>query len=144
MGHKTISDAKNLSRSRFMKYFSNRSWDFGISFMGCNDILSIPWQDVMKYSHVIILFAKSFDQLHPWGPIFRFKVDPEYAHHVFRQFTLEYFGGSRASSQLFAAYKECLCNVYRVQCISAEFSSIETRSTMPNFNCGRRPPLFCA
>ncbi len=75
--------SKNLSRSRFMKYFLNLSRDFGISFVGCNDILPAPWQDVIEFSHIIMFFAKSFDQLCPWGPIFHFKTNPEYAHHVF-------------------------------------------------------------
>ena len=55
-----------------------------------------------------MFFGKCFDQSRPWSPVFHFKSDPEYAHHVFRQFASEYFGDSRVSSQLFAAYKECL------------------------------------
>ncbi len=52
---------------------------------------------------------------------------------MFRQFASEYFGDSRVSSQLFAAYKECLCTVYRSRCIEAETVSVRTRS-LPNFN----------
>jgi hypothetical protein len=126
--------SKNLSQSRFMKYFANCSRDFGISCESCNKILSLPWHNVIEYSHTIMFFAKSFDQLRPWGPVFHFKMDPEYAHHVFCQFALEYFGNSRASSQLFATYKECLYSVYHAWCIAAESTSVETRSTMPNFN----------
>jgi hypothetical protein len=81
-----------------MKYFANCSGDFGILFEGCNKILSVHWQDVIETSHIIMFFVKSFDQLHPWKPVFHFKTDPKYAHHVFCQFALEYFGNSGASS----------------------------------------------
>jgi hypothetical protein len=73
-----------------------------------------------------MFFDKCFDQTHPWGPVFRFKTDPEYAHHVFRQFASEYFGDSRASAQLFAAYKDCMCSVYREQCIAAKLMNVTT------------------
>ncbi len=36
------------------------------------------------------------------GPVFSFKTDPEYAHHVFHQLALEYAGDSQASAQLLA------------------------------------------
>jgi hypothetical protein len=81
-----------------------------------------------------MFFGKSFDQSRPWGPIFRFKSDPEYAHQVFWQFALEYFGNSRVSSQLFASYKECLCNYYRSRQINTEHSSVRKRD-LPTFNC---------
>jgi hypothetical protein len=103
--------SNNLLQSQFMNYFANCSKDFGILFEGCNKILSIPWHNVIEYSHIIMFFAKSFDQMHPWGPAFCFKTDPEHAHHVFCQFALGYFANSQASSQLFTAYKECLCSV---------------------------------
>jgi hypothetical protein len=79
-----------------MKYFANRSGDFGILFEGCIKIQSVPWHDMIEYSQIIMFFATSFDQMHPWGPVFCFETDPEYAHHVFRQcqFALEYFGNS--------------------------------------------------
>ena len=81
-----------------------------------------------------MFFGKSFDLSCPWGPVFCFKSDPEYAHHVFRQFASEYFGDSRVSSQLFASYKECLCNYYRSRCIDTECSSVQKQDP-PTFNC---------
>jgi hypothetical protein len=86
----------NLSCSRFTKYFTNRSGDFGISFDSCETILSVLWHDVIHYLHVMMFFGWCFDQLRPWGPVFRFKTDPEYAHHIFCQFASEYFGDLRA------------------------------------------------
>jgi hypothetical protein len=58
-------------------------------FDGSDKTLSMPWQDIINYSHIIMLFGKAFDQSHPWGPVFQFKTDTEYAHHVFRQFAYE-------------------------------------------------------
>ncbi len=55
--------SNNLTKSQFMKYFANRSEDFGISFEGSNKILSVPWNDVIQYSHIIMFVAKGFDQL---------------------------------------------------------------------------------
>jgi hypothetical protein len=67
--HDEIQSNK-LSCSLFMKYFTNRSGDIGITFNGCNTTLSVPWHDVIYYSHIIKFFGKCFDQLHLWGPVF--------------------------------------------------------------------------
>ncbi len=75
--------SNNLSKSHFMKYFCNKSGDIGIAFDGYESILSVPWHDIIYYSHVIMFFGKSFNQSRPLGPVFQFKNDPEYAHHVF-------------------------------------------------------------
>ncbi len=126
--------SKNLSRSQFIKYFTNLSGNFGISFEGSSQILSVPWNDVIQYSHIVMFFGKQFNQLRPWGPVFWFKTDPEYAHHVFWSFALEYFGDSRASVQLFAAYKNCMCTIYCKRSLNAVSPSTSTRAKMPTFN----------
>jgi hypothetical protein len=72
-----------LSRSLFKKYYNNRSGNFSISFDGTETILSVPWQDLINYAHIVMLFGKSFDQSCPWGPVFQFKTNPKYAHHLF-------------------------------------------------------------
>ena len=53
-------------------------------FNGTNQVLSVPWYDVIQYSKTVMFFGKCFDQLRPWGPVLRFKTDPEYVHHVCR------------------------------------------------------------
>ncbi len=78
-----------------------------------------------------MFFGKAFDQSCPWGPVFRFKTDPEYAHYVFHQFAFKYFGDLRALLQLFVAYKECLCNVYQAL---ADLLSIEQKRRISKFN----------
>ncbi len=75
--------SNNLLKSHFKKYLDNMSGDIGIAFDGCEVILSIPWHDIIHFSHVIMFFGKLFDQSRPWGPVFRFKNNPEYTHHVF-------------------------------------------------------------
>ena len=60
----------NLSQSRFKKCFANLSGDFGISFEGIKNILSVPWHDVVQYCNVVMFFGKQFDQMRPWGPVF--------------------------------------------------------------------------
>jgi hypothetical protein len=117
-----------------MKYFTNRSGDIGITFKGCEMTLSVPLHNVIYYSHIVLVFGKCFDQLHLWGPVFCFKTDPKYAHHVFCQFALEYFGDSRASAHLFDAYKDCMCSVYLAQCIEVESAFTQTRVKIPSFN----------
>ncbi len=99
-----------------------------------NQILSVPWHNVIHYSHIVMFFGRCFDQLRPWGPEVRFKTDPEYAHHVFRRFALEYFGDSQALAQLFTAYKDCMCNIYRARCLDVETTYTPTRSKMRTFN----------
>jgi hypothetical protein len=73
----------NLSKSHFKKYHDNMSGDIGIAFDSCKSILSIPWHDIIHYSHVVMIFGKPFDQSCPWGPVFQFKNNPQYPHHVF-------------------------------------------------------------
>ena len=90
----------NLSRGCFKNYFGNHSGDIGVTFEGCDTTLAVPCQDIFHYSPIIMFFGKPFDQLRPWGPIFRFKNDPEYAHHIYCQFAPKYFGNSCALSQL--------------------------------------------
>jgi len=128
----------NLSQSRFEKCFANLSGDFGISFEGTKNILSVPWCNVVQYCNVVMFFGKQFDQTRPWGPVFRFKNDPEYAHHVFRSFASEYFGDLRASSQLFAVYKECMCTIYREHSLLvASALSNKLRAKMATFGTDR-------
>jgi hypothetical protein len=62
--------SNNLSKSCFKKYFDNKSSDIAIAFDGCKSILSVPWHDIIHYSHVIMFFGKPFDQSHPLGPVF--------------------------------------------------------------------------
>ncbi len=125
----------NLSQSRFVKCFKNLSGDFGISFEGTKHILSAPWQDVVQYCKVIMFFEKQFNQQPPWGPVFRFKNDLEYAHHVFRSFTSEYFEDSRVSVQLFATYNSCLRNIYcKHSLVVASSSSTQTKGKMATFD----------
>ena len=132
--HSEIQSNK-LSCSLFMKYFTNQSGDIGIMFNGCEMTLSVPWHNVIYYSHIIMFFGKCFDQLRPWGPVFCFKTDPEYAHHMFRQFTSEYFSDSQASAQLFASYKDCMYSVYLARCKFAESMFTQTRAkAVPSFN----------
>jgi hypothetical protein len=119
--------SRQLLCRRFRKSFFNKDGDFGFSFEGCLTILSVPWHDVIHCSNVIMFFGKSFDQSRPWGPVFCFKSDPEYAHHVFHQFASEYFGDSRVSSQLFAAYKDCQNNYYRSRYTNRACVSIQSR-----------------
>ncbi len=123
----------NLSKNCFKKYFDNMSGNIGIAFDGCNSILSVPLHDIIHHSHIVMIFGKLFDQSRPWGPVFRFKNNPEYTHHVFQQFASEYFGDLHALSQLFVAHKECLFNAYCTQCIAAESSLFERKSKQPNF-----------
>ena len=120
--------SNNLSRSLFTKCFTNRSGDFGISFDSCEMILSVPWHDIIHYLHVVMFFGRCFDQLRPWGPVFCFKTDPKYAHHVFRIFASEYFGDYRALAQLFAVYKDCMCSIYPSQCLETESTYTVTKA----------------
>jgi len=51
--------SKNLSKSRFLKYFNNRSGDFGISFDGTRQVLSVPWRDMIEYSNIVMFLASN-------------------------------------------------------------------------------------
>jgi hypothetical protein len=62
--------SNNLSKSHFMKYFNDKRGDIGIAFNGCKSILSLPWHDIIYYSHVIMFLGKPFDQSCPLGPVF--------------------------------------------------------------------------
>ena len=45
--------SKNLSKSRSLKYFNNRSGNFRISFDGTRQVLSVPWRDKIEYSNIL-------------------------------------------------------------------------------------------
>ena len=82
-----------------------------------------------------MFFGKQFDHQRPWGPVFRFKSDPEYVHHVFRTFLSECFGDSRASAQLYATYKECMFTIYRERSLyTVSTSTTLSGAKMPTFN----------
>jgi len=57
--------SSNLSQSRFEKCLANLSGDFGISFEGTKNILSVPWRNVVQYCNVVMFFGKQFDQMRP-------------------------------------------------------------------------------
>jgi hypothetical protein len=50
--------SKMLLRSRFKCYYENRSGDIGVVFDGSSAILSVPWHDIINYSHIIMFFEK--------------------------------------------------------------------------------------
>ena len=128
----------NLSQSWFLKCFNNLSGNFGISFEGTTHILSVPWRDVVQYCKAIMFFGKQFNQQRPWGPVFWFKNNPEYAHHVFCSFALEFFGDSQVSVQLFAMYNSCLCNIYQQRSlVIASPSSTQTKRKTTSFDTER-------
>ena len=81
-----------------------------------------------------MFFGKPFNQSHPWGSVFRFKNDPEYAHHVFASVCPTTLATLKLCWKLFAAYKECMCSIYRARCVAAESLSIEMQTKLPNFN----------
>jgi hypothetical protein len=81
-----------------------------------------------------MFFGRCIDRLRSWGPVFWFKTNPEYAHHVFHQFASEYFDDLQASAQLFMAYKDCMCRVYCSQCLEAESTYTVTKAKIPKFN----------
>ena len=92
----------------------------------------------MQYCNVVMFFGKQFNQMHPLGPVIWFKNNPEYAHQDFRSFASEYFGESRALSQLFAVYKDCMCTIYRERShVVASASSNKLRAKMATFDTDR-------
>ena len=123
-----------------MIYLDNHSGDVGVTIDGCDTILSVPWQDIINYSHTIMFFGKPFDQSRPWTPVCRFKNNQKYALHIFHQIASEYFGNLRTSLQLFAVYKECLCSVYRVRCVAIKKCP---HSTMTKQGCFKPSLMTC-
>ena len=102
----------NLSRGHFLKCFDSCSGDIIVSFDGCDTILSVPGQDIIGYLHIIMFLACNLTN-HVHGDCFSDSKMIQNTHITFFcQFASEYFGDSRASLQLFAAYKEWMCNIY--------------------------------
>jgi hypothetical protein len=126
--------SNNLSKSHFKKYFDNMSGDVGIAFDGCESILSIPWNDIIHYSHVIMVFRKPFDQTHLWGSVFQFKDNPECVPHVFDKLLLNtlvtcahYLNCSRCTRNVSAMH--IVCNALQQNC-----HQLKERSKKPNIN----------
>ncbi len=106
--HYEAITSHSLSRSAFIKSFNKRTGDFGLLFVNADSVLNVPWRDAIYFTDTIMFFGRQFDQFRTRAPEFWKKSDPEYAHHVFRQFASEYLGDSHACAYLFAAYKDCM------------------------------------
>ena len=96
---------KSLTQRQFPDAFSNDSGDAAIQFDGIMTRLTVPWCDFINVSRCIMLFGFPFEHGRSIAKIFR-KMKAQHAHHIFRQFALEYFDDSRASSMLFIEYQQ--------------------------------------
>jgi hypothetical protein len=98
------------SQAQFLKDFETGRGDFVLSVDGTKKSIPIEWRQLVHRADEMMLFGTQINNLRRFAPLFREKGDAEYAHHVFRQFALEYKGDSRASALLYAAYQNCLKN----------------------------------
>ena len=85
--------------------YSNEGGDIAIRFNGISSRLTIPWRDFIHSSQSIMLFGLPLLQGWPFAALF-WKKKHQHAHHIFRQFSSEYFGDSRACSMLYIEYQQ--------------------------------------
>jgi len=96
---------KSVSWHQFHELFENEGGDFALQFEGIATKLTIPWCDVINASKTIMLFGALFLQGHLFAKLFR-KKKPKHAHHIFQQFSSEYYGDTRACAMLLIGYQQ--------------------------------------
>ena len=102
-----------MTRGHFEKEYFSDAGGFGFSFDSLRKTTTFSWQDTVTRSTDVMFFGWKFEGGRPYDKIFRFKSDPEYAHHVFRQLSNELWGDSTAVSQLYGAYQKRLRMAYQ-------------------------------
>ena len=84
-----------ISWANFQKRFVNGGGRFFVSFDGTKEKLTFSWKDMINFPAKFVLLDQPFDSTRPFGHLFRFKMDIQYAHHVSLQFAAEYNVGAR-------------------------------------------------
>ena len=96
---------RSLTKCQFLDSFFNEGGDIAIRFARILSRLTIPWRDFIHSSQSIMLFGLPLLQGWPFAALF-WKKKHQHAHHIFRQFSSEYFGDSRACSMLYIEYQQ--------------------------------------
>ncbi len=113
---------KSLSKCCFCDSFSNKSGDIAIRFDEFSTRLTILWHDFVNASRSIMLFGLPFMQGWSFATLF-WKMKPQHAHHIFRQFASEYFGNSRACLMLYIEYQQARLDAAVADLMSQEATS---------------------
>jgi hypothetical protein len=101
---------KALSRRQFVDAFTNEGGDFALQFDNMSTRFTVPWCDIIHASQTIMVFGYPFAQNRSFTSLFR-KMKLQHAHHIFKQFELEYYGDSRAWSMLCIKYQQARLDV---------------------------------
>jgi hypothetical protein len=109
-----------MTRGQFEKEYFSDAGGFGFSFDSSRETVTFSWQDTVTRSTDLMFFGRKFEGGRPYDKIFRFKSNPEYAHHVFRQLSNKLRGDSTAVSQLYGAYQKRLRMTYQKKYLEAQ------------------------
>jgi hypothetical protein len=101
---------KAVLQHQFVDTFTNEGGDFALQFDDMSTRLTVPWHDIIHASQTIMVFGYPFLQNRSFTPLF-WKMKLQHAHHIFRQFTSEYYGDSQACSMLYIEYQQVQLDV---------------------------------
>ena len=100
-----------MTRGQFKDKFFDDSGGFVVCFDDTDVTLTFSWQQLLEDPMSVMFFGRPFATTRPFDKLFKGKNKEQYAHHVFRQFSAEYYGDARMSAQLYAAYLKCLYGI---------------------------------
>jgi hypothetical protein len=100
--------ALGISQAQFTRLFNNKSGGFRVSFDSIGQNLFIKWYDVVNSPHDLMFFGRPLPSNRPMDYLFANKNNDNYAHHVFRHFSSQYYGDSKQSAILYSSYLNCL------------------------------------
>jgi len=118
-----------MSRGSFLKEYDNEGGYVAVEFEGTNDKMTFSWQEVVTRAKDLMFFGRRFEGFRRFDDLFRKKSDMEYAHHVFRQLAVEYWGDSRSSSLLYAAYQKRQDKCYEARAEAAGVYDVQSFNT---------------
>jgi hypothetical protein len=96
-----------MTNSRFQTLLNDKSGGFRVSLDGvdCNKLF-VKWWDVLFLPREVMFFGMPFSSNRPMDYLF-LKKNQQYAHHIFRHFSAQYYGDAKQSALLYAAYLKC-------------------------------------
>ena len=95
-----------MTEAQFGKMFEDRSGGFRVSFLYTDVKLMFKWYDILNNPRDIMLFGKPFATNRPLDYLFINKTNLQYIHHIFRHLADQFYGDSRISALLYAAYQK--------------------------------------
>ena len=102
-----------MSQSRFTTLYENDSGGFRVTFDGVpGSKLMLSWKSILESAREYMFFGLAHASNRPMDYLFKRKHTLQWCHHILRHFSDQYFGDTKQSSLLLAAYHKARAVVY--------------------------------